>query len=156
MRLGIFVVISLLNSVPAFSSTPQKGFQAEFEITDSESKEKSAARLEVIENSLLNRDLVVKASEIAKNKTSVREIFMSDDEVSSDDALSGCISSGGELEKVTVPAGTFTACKTTSFGDDKIKTETWSAHVPFGSVKVVRTASSGKTETRELTAFGVR
>jgi hypothetical protein len=97
----------------------------------------------------------VKSSEISGDKTHVAQIEMSDADVSNADAVGDCPELGGSVETITVPAGTFTTCKTTrTEGDAKL--EVWEAAVPFVEVKSVRTLADGKTETRQLMGYGVR
>lgn len=73
--------------------------------------------------------------------------------------MTNCVTRGGVMEEITVPAGTYNTCKMTKTGDDKgghhgddgDSVTMWWGDVPFGLVKVMKTdGDSGKVKTMEL------
>lgn len=73
-----------------------------------------------------------------------------------DGILKNCVSFGGELEELTVPAGDFETCKF-SGEDDKYYSTVWIGKVAFGYAKIISTSKETGYDTilvlREFT-FG--
>ena len=149
------LAILILSARAVEAATPQLGYQAEFEVTQSGVSEKAYSKLEVIDNSMSRESLVVKSSKVTLDKTTVAQVEMSDFDVVNQDVVTDCPEEGGLIETITVPAGTFLTCKTVR-SENGGKLEIWEGRVPFNSIKTVRTMADGKTETQLLMGYGER
>ncbi len=76
--------------------------------------------------------------------------FLSDENISL--ILNNCSSSGGNLQNITVPAGSFQTCAMPHHSEESAGT-IWIANVPFGFVRLEATYENGVLQTILLQSF---
>ncbi len=155
-----FVLFSLvLLSLPAFSElSPEHGDFATYKATRPSSEHEEKRTLEEYdEESDRFKQVIYKTkdgeitvlSEGWETKSFFEFVYVSDLE-------ERCSSQGGEIETLTVPAGTFKTCKTKKTNGGAIRYKWVAEDVPFGMVRSENSSIYNPTRKhiKELISFG--
>lgn len=147
------------------SAYPAVGDRVEYQGTATVGTQQNApyqASLEVVYfDDVTNVWVVRSQEEIAGQTQSSLEPFRNEEIFTPQiyqSVIATCVESGGAVEEITVPAGTFRTCHTVISDSNNVKAELWIGDVPFGIVKVNAEDASApdRVERRQFELSSVR
>ncbi len=156
--LGVFVILSGVR-VPIAFAMPAVGDQARFDQVTTQGASVMAAEFSEWLIATDSAQGFLKQTDIyyGGQLSDSQQEWVSVDELISDsnaaDSLAHCAQTGGALETLTVPAGTFTACAF-PISSGGMSGTLWMGQVPFGRIKLeLFDPTTGQHQVTSLKAF---
>ena len=145
----LFIAVAFLLVSFQATALPQVGIRVKTRVTNLAGIVDHFEGREVTALEASKQSYSVNLTQVYPTYTQLYQTKMWGIEVSAFSRLTDCVANGGELVSVTVPAGTFDACKTTEFSHG-LRIEVWQGLVPFVDIKKVLTSSATDVTTYEL------